>query len=301
MTIEPGRRFDNVDDDVVAAYINAGDHTTQQGQFAKVIIAGAQQWPALNSWTVHVRFLQLPYNVLEVELPIDQETTTDLNNDVLRVLYVHLSNDSPSIPSTVTDASVAESRRHVLRELERRGFTAKLPAVPRLRGRNNASAYRPSTAPDPLPGLASGPQLAKSVSVDQLSSEAKTRIARKLHVTKDSSDDDPRQQVARGLVSISTYLFGEVSETKKGKASVTGETETDSSDHSSVASSSNTVIHEFEDSSSEDDTPRNEGGSATDNAIFREESGDSSEGTKLEAIKTPVKHRNSLSDQKSDY
>jgi hypothetical protein len=42
LTIEPGRHFDNVDDDVVAAYINAGDHTTHQGQVAKVIIAGAQ-------------------------------------------------------------------------------------------------------------------------------------------------------------------------------------------------------------------------------------------------------------------
>jgi hypothetical protein len=120
----------------------------------------------------------------------------------------------------VTDASMAESRRHVLRELERRGFTAKLPAVPRLRERNNEP-----TALSQFPGLASSPRLTRpasvDASVDQSSSRAKTRTARKRHVTKDSSDKDPRQQVARGLVSISTYLFGEVTETKKGEAPVT--------------------------------------------------------------------------------
>jgi hypothetical protein len=300
LMVEPGRRFDNVDDTIIATYINARDITTHQEQVTKLIITGGQQWPALNSWSVHIPFLQLPYTVLEVELPIDPEAITDVNNDVLRVLYVHLSNDSPSIPSTVSDASVTASRRHVLSELERRGFAATLPRVTRFRGRNNGSAYRKSTALK-FPGIACSPKLAKTESIDQFSKEVRTEAASETLNSKNSDDNEPCQQVGRGSVLISRRLFGEGSVKKKGKAAITRDYETDSSGHWSTVSSLNTAIYELEDSSSEDGTPRDKGKAPATDAFSRDESGGKPENTKPEPVRTPAKHRNSLSDQKSDY
>lgn len=134
---DPGHRFDNVDDTVITAYINTCEHVNYRGQRLRRIIGLEQPFSSFNSCVVPIPFLELRHSALEVMLPLDWEAIAELNNDMLRVLYVHLSNDGRDIPSVVTITSMEESRRRVLSELVCRGFTGELPNVVRLRGLNN--------------------------------------------------------------------------------------------------------------------------------------------------------------------
>jgi hypothetical protein len=300
---EPGHRFDNVNDTVVAAYINAHAHASDFGQGILRIIGREQPFSVFYSWIVQIPFLRLQHDALEVLLPVDQNAIRDVNNDILRVLYVHLSNGSSTMPHTATDAGVEDSRRTVLGELERRGFTEKLPRVARLRGLSDRSAEHMSGLPDWFLDTASTSKLAErsNASVNQSSRWSNTLVAGEIRDPKNRRDNKARQRVRRGGMSITDYVFGEVSEKKKGNAPVAEDDETDSSDYSSAPSSSNTVQHELEVSSSEDCTPPAKGKAATTKATSRRDPRDSSQKTKHKADKTPSRHRSSRSDRKSDH
>lgn len=284
-----GHRFDNVDDTVIAAYINACACVSRPRQGIHRIIGRHQPFSSFNSWVVPIPFLDL---ALEVMLPVDQEAITELNNDVLRVLYVHLSNDSRTIFSEVTTASIEQIRRHLLSELARRGLTGELPHVVRLRGMNHYSVPRrlrdPSWLSNPAPG--------SSAPVDQISRKVETSS----HDSRGRRDNKARQNARRGSTTTTENSFGKVSEKKKGKARVARIYEVDSSDHSSAASSSNTVQYELEVSSSGDSTPPSKGKAPAIEATSHGNSYESSENNKHRADKIPSRHRSSVSNQKSN-
>ena len=235
LKVEPGHRFDNVDDTVIAAYINARDYGTQDMQR---ITGQEQQWSMHNSWTVDVPFLRLPHTVLEFQLPIAQDVIKGVTNDILRVLYVRLSNNF-GIPTTVSDLSVVESRRRTLSELERRGFTAQLPHVARFQGLNTRLAHRKSMVPAVShdPSSSSKPPNRPSASADRPGRKVKTEAAY-------------------------TRPDVEMSDKWKGKAPVTRDQASDSSSitHLSTATPSSTVRTEHGDSSSEDTTAEHAAG-----------------------------------------
>lgn len=119
--------------------------------------------------------------------------------------------------------------------------------------------------------------------------------------SKDRRDNKARQRGRRGPVSTTETFSGEVSEKKKRrKVPVTREYETDS-DHTSAASSSNTVQYELEVSSSEVSTPSAEGKATPAETTSWEDSDHSSEKTKHNASGTRLRHRGGLSGQKSDH
>jgi hypothetical protein len=296
---EPGHRFDNVNDTVVAAYINVHAHASDFGQGILRIIGREQPFSVFYSWIVQIPFLRLQQSALEVLLPIDRDAIREVNNDILRVLYVYLSNGSRTIPHPATDADVEDSRRTVLVELEHRGFTEKLPRVARFRGLSDRSADRMSEVPGLFHDTASSSR--SDTLVNQSSRWPNTIAAGGTRDPKDRRDNKARQRVLRGEMSITDYVFGEVSEKKKGKAPVAEDGETDSSDHSSAASSSNTVQHELEVSSSEDCTPPAKGKAAATKVNSRGKSRDSSQKTKHKANKTPSRRRSSRLNRKSDH
>jgi len=287
-----GHRFDNVDDTVVAAYVNACDNMSHPGQRMQRIIGRNQPFSFVGLWVVPIPFLGLRNSALEVMLPLDQEAITELNNDVLRVLYVHLSNDSRGIPSAVTPAVMDESRRRVLNELVRRGFAGESPKVVRLRGLNDYSVPRRLSDPRWLHGPVSG----SSALVDSISGGVERLAPAELRTAKGRRDNKARRDVHQGSTSMTENLFGEVSEKKKGKAPVARVYEVDSSDHSSAASSSSTVQYELEVSSSEDSTPPAKGKVPAAEATSHGDSYDRSKTTKHKANKTPAKNRSSVSD-----
>jgi hypothetical protein len=265
---EPGHRFDNVDDDIVSAYVSARDYEGPPAPGLQLIKDRERPLSAIDIWVVPISFLHLQNMFLGVMLPIGQETVADLNNDILRVLHIHLSNDSSGIPDSVSGVSVEESRVCVLSELERRGFTEKLPRVARLRGLNDRSVQRTSGDPDW------------------------------------SCDSAPRSKLpnrSRVPVRKSTAKPDVVSKKKKGKAPVTGDQEPESSDHSSDASSSNTLQYELEVSSSQDSTPLARGKVTPAETISCGDSCDCSKKTEHKTDGTRSRHRNSVSSQSSDY
>ena len=195
MRDEPGHRFGDVDDVVIAAYINAYDHhASYPGHRVQSIIGREQSISSFNIWVVQIPFLRLQHTAVEVMMPVDQEAITGINNDILRVLYVHLSNDSQEIPWTVMTGSVEESRRRVLRELVRRCFNQQLPCVARLRGLNSRLPSRTSRVPgrydDPASSLMelAGP----STSVDQSSRWPNTFAAGESREPKDRRGNKAR-------------------------------------------------------------------------------------------------------------
>lgn len=292
-----GHRFDNVDDTVVAAYINACDNMSHPGQRMQRVIGRDQPFSFSNLWFVPIPFLDLRNTALEVMLPLDQEAITELNNDVLRVLYVHLSNDSREISSAVTSDGMDESRQRVLSEVVRRGFTGELPKVARLRGLNDYSVPRRLSDPRWLHGSVSG----SSALVDQLNREVERLASGELRTLKGRRDNKARQDVHQGSTSRTENFLGEVSEKKKGKVPATRVYGIDSPEHSSAASSSNTVQYELEVSSSEDSTPPNKGKAPAVEATSNGKSYDSSKKTTQRADKIPSRHRSSVSNQKSDH
>ena len=289
---DPEHRFDDVDDTVIAAYVNACEHAYYPGQRMQRIIGRDQQFSFFSSWVVQIPFLDPQLSALEVMLPVDQEAITELNNDLLRVLYVHFSNDSRTIPSAVTAAGMEDSRRGILSELVRRGFTGELPHAVRIRGLNDRAVPRKSRDPDGFHDSVSG----WSMPVGQTRREEGN-----VRTPKGSHDNKARQDVRRGSTSTTEHSFGEVSRKKKGKTPVTRVYEIDSSDHSSAAASPNTVQYELEVSSSEDSTPPAKGKAPAAEATSQGDSCDSPEKTKHKADRAPLRHRSSVSDQKSDF
>lgn len=265
---EPGHRFDNVDDDVVAAYVDARDYEGPPIPGMQLIKDRERPLSATDIWVVPISFLHLQNMFLGVVLPIGQETVADINNDILRVLHIHLSNDSPGIPDSISGASVEESRVCVLSELERRGFTEKLPRVARLRGLNDRSVPRTSRDPDWSHGPASRSKLPNRSRVPVRKSTAKPDV---------------------------------VSKKKKGKAPVTRDQEPESSNHSSDASSSNTVQYELEVSSSQDSTPLGKGKVTPAETTSCGDSCGYSKKTEHKAKGATSRHSRSVSDQNSDY
>jgi hypothetical protein len=291
MREDPGHRFDDVDDTVIAAYINACDCASYPGQRMQRIIGRDQPFSFFSSWVVQIPFLDPQLSALEVMLPVDQEAITELNNDVLRVLYVHFSNDSRTIPSAVARAGMEDSRRRILSELVRRGFTWELPHAVRIRGLNDRAVPRGSRDSDWLHDSVSG----SSMPVGQTSREEGN-----VRTPKGSRDNKARQDVRRGSTSTTEHSFGEVSKKKKGKTPVTRVYEIDS-DHSSAAASPNTVQYELEVSSSEDSIPPAKGKAPAAEATSHGDSCDSPEKTKHKAERTPPRHRRGVTEQKSDH
>lgn len=207
---------------------------------------------------MRIPFLRLKEKVLHVRMPLDRESVRGLDNDILRVMYVFLSNIRPEF---VSAASLTESHSHVLSELESRGFTARLPHVDRLLGLDDAPRYNPSPS-SKLPAVSR----------------------------------DPVRQTSRGTLPSPTKP--EAPQKKKGKAPVCA-----CSYHLSAASWSDTVEIEQEDSSSQDSTP-SANGKAPAAETPSQDSSDNTVGTEGEddaESTTPAKHRNSISDQRSDY
>jgi hypothetical protein len=299
---EPGHRFDNVDDDVVTAYVNTRDYESPLEQGFRLIKGSKQPFSASDSWLIPISFLRLQHKFLEVVLPIDQETVADLNNDILRVLYIHFSTDSLGIPYSVSGASVAESCRRVLGELERRGFTEQLPRVVRLRGLSDQSPDRMSRGLDSH-DTSPRSKLAKrsNASVDQNNRGVQTFAIGEIRTPKGRRDNRARRDALRGSASTPGHVLGEMSEKKKGKAPVTRDHEADSSDHLSAGSSSNTVLHEREASSSDDSTPSARGRVTPAETASHGGSCDSSEKIKVKADKTTSRHKSSVLSQKAHH
>lgn len=293
---EPGHRFDNMDDTVIAAYINAQGCVSRPGQGILRIVGHEQPFSVFDSWVLRISFLHLQQSALEVLLPIDRDAITVVDNDILRVLYVHLSNGSRTIPRSVTSANVEESRRRVLSELERRGFTKQMPRFARLFGLSDPSAEII------IRDTASSSRLTENsnASVSQSSREVKTPAASVTRDSKDRRDNKARQRVRRGSVSTTTDSSGEVTEKRKGKAPVTRKYETDS-DHSSAASSSNTVRYELDISSSEVSIPSAGDEATPAETTSWEDSDYNSENTKRKAGGIRSRRRGGLWDQKSDH
>jgi hypothetical protein len=264
---EPGHRFDNVDDDVVSAYVSARDYEGPPAPSMQLIKDRERPLSAIDVWVVPISFLHLQNLFLGVMLPIGQETVADLNNDILRVLHIHLSNDSSGIPDSISGVSVEESRVCVLSELERRGFTENLPRVARLHGLNDRSVQRTSRDTDWTFGPASHSKLPNRSKVPVRKSTAKPDV---------------------------------VSKKKKGKAPVTRDPEPEFSDHSSDASSSNTVQYELEVSSSQDSTLFAKGKVTPAETASCGDSCGCSKKTEHKTDGTTSRHRRSVLDQNSD-
>lgn len=132
MTNESGRYFDNLDDSVIAAYVNARGFMWTVESIERLTIgpetdlADGDRDGAV-AWSIPISYLGLYYSVLEVFFPLSEASVRDLPNDILRVLHVALGSnghDGQLALNPVSDDHLAESRRQVLLELERRGFEA---------------------------------------------------------------------------------------------------------------------------------------------------------------------------------
>jgi len=207
---ERGHRFDHLDDNAIAAYVNVSDPAIHMQWRKQRIIGREQQFSLSNIWVVQVPFLHLEHDALEVMLPIDQEAIAGVNNDILRVLYVRLSNGSRTIPRTVIEASVEESRRRVLSELERRGFTEQLPRIARLCGLSDRSASRMSSGSNRL----SKPKWT-NIFDNQSSRWSEVDATGETRSSKDRRANEELQHIRRGSASVSSYVSGEVSEKQK--------------------------------------------------------------------------------------
>jgi hypothetical protein len=216
-TAETGHRFDNFDDTFIHAVINARGPRSYSAPEVYMTIGRETQKDSPIAWSIEIPYLGLPQNVLEVWLPLDQASLLDLTNDVLRVLHVHIADpDCKALGSAFFPAAdVVESRRLVLRELERRGFTEQMPHVVRLRGLK----HRPSTT---RPGE----------SVIQSRKRAQKDSAGEASHCMDCCNHKSHQQVGQDAGSSLFPSTGNMSEKKKSKAPVDKGYEADSSNYS---------------------------------------------------------------------
>lgn len=136
-----GHRFDDVDDDVIIAYAKA--HVSLFGRPYPGLLATLTVGEEANrgrhpSCLIPVPYLGIRYKYLDVILPLSRDYVRDLDNDVLRLLHVHLAafdcGAPDNVPMRASHADLAESRHQVLCELYRRGFTERLPNIVRLKG-----------------------------------------------------------------------------------------------------------------------------------------------------------------------
>lgn len=133
MKNESGRHFDQLDDSVIAAYVNARGFMWEVEIIERLTIGPETDLDGDRdgavAWSIPISYLGLYYTVLEVFFPLSEASVHDLPNDILRVLHVALGlneHDGQLALVPVSDGHLAESRRQVLLELERRGFEAFL-------------------------------------------------------------------------------------------------------------------------------------------------------------------------------
>lgn len=136
-----GHHFDDVDDDVIIAYAKA--HVALFGRQFPELFAAMAVGEEVNrgrhpSCLIPVPYLGICHKYLDVILPLSRNYVRHLDNDVLRLLHVHLAafdRGAPeNVPMRASRADMAESRHQVLCELQRRGFTERLPNMIRLKG-----------------------------------------------------------------------------------------------------------------------------------------------------------------------
>jgi hypothetical protein len=143
-TVEAEHRFDNFDDTFIQAVINAHGPPYYCAPEVCMTIGRETRKDSSITWSIEIPYLDLPQNVLEFYLPLDQASLLDLTNDVLRVLHVHIADPDCSTLGLAyfPAADVVKSRNLVLRELERRGFNEQIPRVVRLRGLRHCQSSR---------------------------------------------------------------------------------------------------------------------------------------------------------------
>jgi hypothetical protein len=143
-TVEAEHRFDNFDDTFIQAVINAHGPPYYCAPEVCMTIGRETRKDSSITWSIEIPYLDLPQNVLEFYLPLDQASLLDLTNDVLRVLHVHIADPDCSTLGLAyfPAADVVKSRNLVLRELERSGFTEQMPHVVRLRGLRHCQSSR---------------------------------------------------------------------------------------------------------------------------------------------------------------
>jgi hypothetical protein len=234
---EAGHLFDNVDDTFIHAQINAYalHHSWAPHVYLTVGQETGEDSPV--SWFIDIPYLELPQDVLEVHLPLDQTSLLDLTNDVLRVLHVHIADPDHRAPvlASLSAAELTESCRLILQELENRGFTEHVPHVVRLRGLK----HRASTC-TPVPTSSSKPSR----------KGAQKGSAGEASHCMDCCDHKSRQQVTQDPESSTLDSTGEASEKRNRKAPVDKDYDADSSDHSDGTTPSG--MTPIEDSTSED-------------------------------------------------
>jgi hypothetical protein len=246
-TAETGHRFDNFDDTFIHAVINAQGPRSYCAPDVYLDIGRETRKDSSNFWSIGIPYLELPQEVVRVYLPLDQTSLLDLTNDVLRVLHVHIADpDRSGLAITFfTAADVAESRRLVLRELERRGFTEQMPHVVRLRGlRHRPSSFIPN--PTSSSKLSTRP----GASTIQSSKGNQKDSAGKASQCQDCCHHKSHQQFGEDAESSPVEFTGKASEKKKGKAPVDKGYEANSSNHSDGTTPSG--VTPTEDSTSED-------------------------------------------------
>jgi hypothetical protein len=234
---EAGHLFDNVDDTFIHAQINAYalHHSWAPHVYLTVGQETGEDSPV--SWFIDISYLELPQDVLEVHLPLDQASLVDLNNDVLRVLHVHIADPDHRAPvlASLSAAELTESCRLISQELENRGFTEHMPHVVRLRGLR----HHPSTR-IPVPTSSSKPSR----------KGAQKGSAGEFSHCMDCCNHKSRHQVTQDPESSTLDSTGEASEKKNRKAPVDKDYDADSSDHSDGTTPSG--MTPIEDSTSED-------------------------------------------------
>lgn len=135
-----GHHFDDVDDDVIIAYAKA--HVALFGrpfpELAMTVgeVANRGRHP---SCLIPIPYLGIRFKYLDVILPLSQQYVRHhVDNDVLRLVHVHLAafdrGEPDNAPMRASHADMAESRHRVLCELQRRGFTERMPNIVRLQG-----------------------------------------------------------------------------------------------------------------------------------------------------------------------
>lgn len=127
MRAQSGHYLDGVDNNIITAYLNCRgfDWNSEHNRWLTigpdaVDLSGTDAI----SWSIPIPFLGLCYNVLEIVFPLNEASTRDLSNDLFRVLHVSLAaetRDALEALGPVPDDALADSRRQVLLELERRG------------------------------------------------------------------------------------------------------------------------------------------------------------------------------------
>jgi hypothetical protein len=234
---EAGHLFDNVDDTFIHAQINAYALHHSWAPHAYLTVGQETGEDSLVSWFIDIPYLELPQDVLEVHLPLDQTSLLDLTNDVLRVLHVHIADPDHRAPvlASISAAELTESCRLISQELEHRGFTEHMPHVVRLRGLR----HHPSTR-IPVPTSSSKPSR----------KGAQKGSAGEASHCMDCCNHKSRQQVTQDPESSTLDSTGKASEEKIRKAPVNKDYDADSCDHSDGTTPSGTTP--IEDSTSED-------------------------------------------------